>query len=64
MLAFIMEDAPTRNMLEDFAVDYAKAQSSAELVNIAGFAAFDIILAAVLATVLAATTGGAGNTQE
>jgi len=44
-------------------VDYAKAQSSAELVNIAGFAAFDIILAAVLATVLAATTGGAGNTQ-
>ncbi|VAW63028.1 Rhs-family protein, partial [hydrothermal vent metagenome] len=60
MMAFIVEDSETQDMLEDFALDYVKAQSSVEAVNIAGAVAFDIILAALLA----ATTGGAGNVAQ
>lgn len=60
IFAFICDDKPTWEMLTDFAVDYAKAQSITEVANMAGSAAFDIVLSAILAI----TTGGAGNVAQ
>ncbi|WP_179957828.1 hypothetical protein [Exilibacterium tricleocarpae] len=52
----IWEDEPTQQLLVDFVRDYAAAQHSLEWTQIAGGAAFEIILTAVLA----AFTGGIG----
>uniref|UniRef100_UPI000CAC2C69 DUF6531 domain-containing protein n=1 Tax=Psychromonas sp. Urea-02u-13 TaxID=2058326 RepID=UPI000CAC2C69 len=60
MMAFIAEDSEVQKLLADFSVEYVKAQSKVEMVNVAGSAAFDIILGAVLAL----TTGGAGNVAQ
>ncbi|MCP4324576.1 MAG: hypothetical protein GY787_22505, partial [Alteromonadales bacterium] len=60
MMAFIAEDSETQKMLAEFSLEYVKAQSKVEMVNIVGSAAFDTILGAVLAL----TTGGAGNVAQ
>lgn len=60
ILNFIYNDDPTQAMLKQFAIDYAGAQSITEMASMAGSAAFDIILGAVLAV----TTGGAGNVAQ
>jgi hypothetical protein len=52
---FIVEDAPSRQMLERFAVDYAKAQNVEEVAEFSGGGVFEIALMAVLAVF----TGGA-----
>ncbi|VAW66608.1 hypothetical protein MNBD_GAMMA09-3909, partial [hydrothermal vent metagenome] len=59
-MVFIAEDSKTQQMLTDFAIDYAKAQNSVEVVNISGSVVFDIALGAALAV----TTGGAGNAVQ
>jgi len=57
---FVMDDAETRQLLTEFAQDYAKAQSTTEMTSFAGSAVFDIILGAILAI----TTGGSGNAAQ
>lgn len=57
---FVMDDPELQEMLLQFAVDYGTSQSTTEYVSMAGSAAFDIILSAILA----ATTGGAGNVAQ
>ncbi|MEY4591067.1 MAG: hypothetical protein RL497_3143, partial [Pseudomonadota bacterium] len=57
---FVMEDGPTKTLLLQFAKDYAFAQSKAEVAQMSGQAAFDIILGAILAFF----TGGAGNAAQ
>ena len=52
----VMDDPASRQLLADFAVDYAKAQDSTELAKFGGGVAFEVILAAVIA----ALTGGVG----
>ncbi|HEY6529309.1 MAG TPA: hypothetical protein VIZ65_11495 [Cellvibrionaceae bacterium] len=57
---FVIEDDPTKTMLLQFAKDYAFAQSKVEVAQMAGQAAFDIILSAILAFF----TGGTGNVAQ
>lgn len=57
---FIMDDPETRDILLQFALDYAQAQAKVEIARMSGSAAFEIILAAILAV----TTGGAGNAAQ
>jgi len=52
---FILDDAPSRALITDFAKDYAAAQHSTEYAEFAGGAVFEIVLGALLA----ALTGGA-----
>lgn len=54
--AFIADDAETQQMLEQFAKDFAGAQSSVEWAEFSGGGVFEIVLAALLA----AFTGGIG----
>lgn len=52
----IWEDTATRDILKQFAIDYAKAQHHTEWTEMAGGLSFEIILTLILA----ALTGGAG----
>ncbi|HMW49528.1 MAG TPA: hypothetical protein PKC70_14615, partial [Cellvibrionaceae bacterium] len=52
----IWNDIETRNILKQFALDYAKAQHHTEWTEMAGGLAFEVILTIILAAI----TGGAG----
>ena len=58
--AFITDDAPTREMLLEFAQAMADNQSSVEWAEFAGAGVFEIVLAALLALF----TAGAGNAAQ
>ena len=58
--AFIAQDAESLDMLTQFAVDYAGAQSSLEWAEFAGGGVFEIVLTALLL----AFTGGLGNVAQ
>ncbi|WP_024462242.1 hypothetical protein [Marinimicrobium sp. LS-A18] len=58
--AFIADDAPTREMLLEFAQAMADNQSSVEWAEFAGAGVFEIVLAALLAIF----TAGAGNAAQ
>lgn len=58
--AFIADDAPTREMLLEFAQAMADNQSSVEWAEFAGAGVFEIVLAALLALF----TAGAGNVAQ
>lgn len=53
---FIVEDVPSRQILESFAVDYAKAQNVEEIAEFSGGGVFELALMALLAVF----TGGVG----
>jgi RHS repeat-associated protein len=57
---YIMDHPPSRDMLKQFALDYAGAQAHVEKAEFAGGCAFEIILTAILAFF----TGGAGNVAQ
>ena len=56
MANLVIDDPSLRNMLYQFVKDYAEAQHAIEITNVAGSAAFELILTIIMAAV----TGGAG----
>ncbi|MFP6845436.1 MAG: hypothetical protein VB958_09525, partial [Thalassolituus sp.] len=56
MANLVIEDPSLRDMLYQFVKDYAEAQHAIEITNVAGTAAFELILTIIMAAV----TGGVG----